>query len=184
MNDQFLIEQAYSKIYENKSILIPRRSGEERQKNYQIALQKQVKEYMKNGGVVDLDLVDTLIYSLPEGLKVGGSLYLSNTRITSLPEGLKVGGSLNLSFTTTINSLPEGLEVGGNLSLYMTNITTLPEGLKIGGGLNLQYTEINSLPKTLTVGDGLNLIDTPISKKYTKEQLKQMLPNVEGEIYI
>jgi len=30
----------------------------------------------------------------------------------------------------------------------------------------------------------LFLNDTPISKMYTVKQLKQMLPNVKGEIYI
>ena len=47
MNDQLLIEQAYRTIYENKSVLIPRRSKEERQKNYQIALQKQLEDNYK-----------------------------------------------------------------------------------------------------------------------------------------
>ena len=30
----------------------------------------------------------------PEGMKVGGSLYLSGTSITALPEGLTVGGRI------------------------------------------------------------------------------------------
>lgn len=118
-----LIEQAYSKIYESTSVLIPRRNREERQKNYQIALQKQIKEYIKNGSQGDLDLSDTPITSLPKGLTVGGHLYLSRKQITSLPEGLTVGGSLGL-------------------------------------------------------------FNTPISKQYSVEQLKQMLPNVKGSIYI
>ena len=142
MNDQLLIEQAYSKIYENKSILIPRRSREEREKNYQIALQKPVKEYIKNGGI--------------------GNLYL---------------------FNTPINSLPKGLKVSGDLHLENTNITTLPEGLTVGGGLFLKGLNITSLPQTLSVGEYLDLRNTPISKQYTKKQLKQMLPNVKGEIY-
>jgi hypothetical protein len=35
----------------------------------------------------------------PEGLKVGGDLYLSETKITSLPQGLKVGVDLYLHDT-------------------------------------------------------------------------------------
>ena len=57
----------------------------------------------------------------------GGSLYLRGTGITSLPEGLTVGGSLYLENCTGITSLPEGLTVGGSLYLRGTGITSLPE---------------------------------------------------------
>ena len=80
----------------------------------------------------DLDLSNTPIVNLPEGLKVGGYLYLTNTSITSLPEGLVVGGSLYLT-NTKITELPEGLKVGGDLYLTNTSITSLPEGLEVGG---------------------------------------------------
>ncbi|MBO8135534.1 hypothetical protein IM678_16975, partial [Dickeya fangzhongdai] len=73
------------------------------------------------------DLRGTGITSLPEGLSVGGSLYLRGTGITSLPEGLSVGGSLYLR-GTGITSLPEGLSVGGSLDLQdCTGITSLPD---------------------------------------------------------
>ena len=109
-------------ILENK-ILVPRRSKEERQKNYLIAVQKKVQQYIKDGGKGNLDLRDTPITSLPDNLTVGGSLNLRNTPFTSLPNNLKVGGTLDLT-------------------------------------------------------------NTPISKKYTREQIKQMVPNVKGDIYL
>ena len=182
MNDQLLIEQAYRKIYENKSVLISRRNREERKKNYQIVLQKKVQEYIKNGSVGDLDLSNTPITSLPEGLTIGVNLCLINAPITNLPERLTVRGALDLT-NTPITSLPEGLTVGGALYLKNTPITSLPEGLKIGGHLDLRNTPITSLPEELKVGGNLYLDNTPISKKYTKDKLKQMLPNVRGEIY-
>jgi hypothetical protein len=42
---------------------------------------------------------------------------------------------------------------------------------------------VTSLPDNLTVNGELYLYNTPISKKYTKEQLKQMLPGVKGKIF-
>jgi hypothetical protein len=60
--------------------------------------------------------------SLPEGLKVGGGLYLEGTNITSLPEGLKVGGDLRLD-GLEINLLPKGLEVGDDLFINNTPLT-------------------------------------------------------------
>jgi hypothetical protein len=130
-------------LKENNKILIPRRSAEERQKNYLITTQKKIQQYIKDGSKGDLDLSDTPITSLPNNLKVGGYLDIYNTKITSLPDNLQVGGDLYLT-DTPIASLPSGLNVGGNL--YLRN--------------------------------------TPIFKKYTKEEIKQIVPGVEGNIYL
>ena len=68
----------------------------------------------------------------------GGSLDLRDTQITALPEGLTVGGSLDLENCTQITALPEGLTVGDYLDLRGTQITALPEGLTVGGSLDLR----------------------------------------------
>ncbi len=65
---------------ENNNILIPRRSPEERQKNYMIALNKKIKQYMKNP-VGNLNLPNTPIKQLPDNLKVEGGLSLNDTPI-------------------------------------------------------------------------------------------------------
>jgi hypothetical protein len=149
-------------LRENK-ILVPRRSPEERQKNYQIALQKKIQQYIKDGGKGNLNLSDTPIQSLPPGFKVGGSLILSNA---------------------SIQSLPPGLEVKGALYLTNTSIQSLSPGLKVGGNLYLMYTPIQSLLPDLEVEGNLELEDTPISKKYTKEEIRKMVPGVKGDIYL
>ena len=110
-----------------------------------------------------LDLRDTQITELPEGLTVVGSLYLSYTKITELPEGLKVGGDLDLR-DTQITELPEGLKVSGDLDLRDTKITELPEDLVIGGSLYLGGTQITELPKGLKVGGSLYLYSTKITE--------------------
>jgi len=169
-------------LLENK-ILVPRRSPEERSKNYIIATQKKIQQYIKDGSKGDLDLRNTPITSLPQGLTVGGDLNLMGTKLTSLPQGLKVGSYLDLQ-NTLITSLPQGLTVGGNLNLYGTKVTTLPQGLTVGGGIYSYDTEITALPKDLKVGSFLDLSNTPLSKKYSEEQIKQMVPGVKGSIYL
>jgi len=67
----------------------------------------------------DLDLAGLEITSLPEGLKVGRSLFIDNTKITSLPEGLKVGRFLDIR-NTKITSLSKGLELGSSLFIRTT----------------------------------------------------------------
>jgi hypothetical protein len=99
----------------------------------------------------------------PEELDVEGDLDLDGSKITSLPQGLKVEGDLDLE-DTPITSLPEGLKVGGSLFLRDTLITSLPQGLQVGGSLNLYYT--------------------PLSEKYTKEEIRKMCPGVRGKIYM
>ena len=52
-----------------------------------------------------LNLQNTPIINLPEGLEVEGNLWLSNTPITSLPEGLVVKGYLWLNNTPISRNL-------------------------------------------------------------------------------
>ena len=57
----------------------------------------------------NLDLANLKITSLPEGLEVGGDLYLTNcTNLASLPEGFKVGKSLLLGNCTSLTSFWQG----------------------------------------------------------------------------
>jgi hypothetical protein len=154
-----------STLLEQQGILVPRRSPEERRKNHLIATNKMIQQYIKNGSKDDLDLSYTKITSLPINLtRVGGNLNLRNTPITSLP--------INLT------------HVGGYLDLSYTPITSLPDNLKVGGHLYLSYTKITSLPDNLRVGGDLDLSYTPLSKKYTDDQLKQLFPNIKGDIFI
>jgi hypothetical protein len=147
-------------LLENK-ILVPRRSPEERQKNLLIIAQKQIQQHIKDGSKGDLDL--------------------GNTPIKSLPQELKVGGDLNL-YKTPIESLPQGLVVGGNLYLDLSQVQSLPLGLKVGGDLYLS-PHIQSLPPDLKVGGDLYLSFTPMSNKYTEEEIRQMSPGISGRIY-
>jgi hypothetical protein len=171
----------YEKILKNK--IIPNHSPETQKEKYLIAAQKKIQQYIKDGSKGDLDLFNTPITSLPYNLVVKGDLDLRDTLITSLPDNLKVGGNLYLD-DTPITSIPDNLKVGGSLSLAYTKITSLPDNLTVGGYFSLISTKITSLPDNLTVEGSLYLMYTPISEKYTKEQLKEMLPGVQGKIIV
>jgi len=110
----------------------------------------------------NLDLEGTPIESLGNLQSVGGTLYLGNTPIESLGNLQSVGGTLYLG-NTPIESL-------GNLT-------------SVGGHLDLLNTPIESLGNLTSVGGALYLRNTPISKKYTEEQIRQMV-NLEGNIYM
>ena len=144
------------------------RGGKERVETYSLKrkteTENRIQQYIKDGMKSDLILIGAPITSLPDNLTtVGGDLFLANTPITSLPDNLTVGGNLNLSDT---------------------NITSLPYNLTVGGNLNLFNTQITSLPSNLTVGGDLDLFYTPLSKKYSEDEIRAMVPNFKGKIYM
>jgi len=148
-------------ILENK-ILVPRRSSEERSKNYLIAIQKKLQQYIKDGEKGDLSLYKAPIESLGNLTSVGGDLDLRDSEIKSLENLTSVGGDLDLN-NTSIESL-------GNLT-------------SVGGYLDLSYTEIESFGNLKSVGGFLYLRNTPISKMYSKEEIRNMV-DVKGKIYL
>jgi hypothetical protein len=170
-------------LLKEASPFVPRGSKEERGKEYTRIIQNKIQQYIKDGMEGDLDLSGTSITSLPSNLtKVGGDLILNRSKITKLPDNLTVEGDLYLSFTNII-SLPSNLTVGGFLDLNPTPITSLPDNLSVGV-LNISNSNITSLPSNLNVKDYIDAYNTPLSKKYSENEIRAMVPNIEGEIYI
>jgi hypothetical protein len=54
---------------------------------------------------------------------------------------------------------------------------------EITGDLDLRGIKVESLGNLISVGGALDLADTPLSKKYTKEEIRSMV-KVGGEIYL
>jgi len=110
----------------------------------------------------NLNLTDSPIESLENLQSVGGHLYLSNSPIKSL-------GNLQ--------------SVGGNLDLYNTPIESLENLQSVGGNLVLNGTPIESLGNLQSVGGYLHSVNTSLSKKYTEEEIRQMV-DVKGSIFM
>lgn len=109
-----------------------------------------------------LDLSNTDIKALPDGLEVEDCLDLSGSTVQSLPDALVVGNCLDLHHSD-IESLPRGLRVGGWLYLHNTRIASIPADLLAGEGINLANTSVTALPEGLAVGTNLYLHNTPIA---------------------
>jgi len=134
----------------------------------------------------DLDLSETSIESLPNGLVIGGNLILSSCEgLRSLPEGLKVGGYLDLSYSLHLGLLPNGLVVGGDLVLSgCESLDSLPEGLKVGGELHLDKSDVYELPKGLEVG-GVVIVANSALEEYSDKDLRKMIKPgfIKGKIF-
>jgi hypothetical protein len=96
-------------------------------------------------------------------------------------EGLIIKGDLDLQ-GTKIKSLGNLISVDGGLGLEGTKIESLGNLQYVGGPLIIYKLNINSFENLQYVGGYLQLSDTPISKKYTEEQIRQMVV-VVGKIY-
>jgi len=114
-------------------------------------------------------------------LKVIHNLLLYGAKISSIPDGLKVKGTIDLRFTQ-ITSLPKGLTVGSDLKISNTPITSLPDDLTVGNSLSFTDTKISSIPNNLKVGGSLHLRDTPLSKQYSEDEIHKMIVDKGGNI--
>jgi hypothetical protein len=74
--------------------------------------------------------------------------------------------------------------IGGDLDLYKSNIETLGNLVRVEGDLDLGVCwNLKSLGNLEYVGRDLKLDHTPLSKKYTEEQIKDMV-EVVGSIFM
>ena len=130
----------------------------------------------------DLDLRGTDIKSLGNLRSVGGYLDLRYVEIESLGNLRSVGGYLGL-YETKIKSLGVLQTVGGHLDLYETKIKSLENLQSVGGWLDLRESNIEFLGNLRSVGGNLYLRRTPLSRKYSEKEIREMV-NVGGNIYM
>jgi hypothetical protein len=70
---------------------------------------------------------------IPEGLRIDEDLDLYEFGFKELPSGIKVAGSLSLSDSTELAGLPDDLKVGKNLYLGgCKGLLSLPASLQVG----------------------------------------------------
>jgi hypothetical protein len=89
---------------------------------------------------------------------------------------------LNLIYCTKLTKLPNKLYVGEGFYLNNSNITKLPDNLYVGDSLNIKETSIEEIPNKLYVGWNLFIQNTPLAKKYTDEEIYEMITSTGGEI--
>ena len=111
-------------------------------------------------------------------------LSLYNSYITSLGNLRSVNGYLNLYSCENLTSLGNLKSVNGFLDLNVCkNLTSLGNLQTVNRDLTLMYTNITSLGNLQSVGGDLGLRNTPISEKYSGEEIRRMV-DVKGNIYL
>jgi hypothetical protein len=74
-------------------------------------------------------------------------------------------------------------EITDNLNLSFSKIESLGNLTSVGGTLDLYESKIKSLGNLTSVGGYLDLTDTPLSKKYTEEEIRESV-KVGGKVYL
>ena len=111
-----------------------------------------------------------------------GDLNLERTDIISLGNLKSVNGYLDLYSCENLTSLGNLQSVNGLLDLSgCKNLTSLGNLQSVDGHLGLSLTNITSLENLQSVGGHLHIARTPISKKYSEEEIRQMV-HVEGDL--
>ncbi len=136
---------------------------------------------------------------------IGGDLDLRRrSDIKTLGNLVRVEGDLDLQLCKNLQSLGDLEYVGGFLDLRDTKIETLGNLNYVGGYLDLGFSDIKTLGNLVRVdgllylfgskklqslgdleyvGNTLVLARTPLSKKYTMEEIRNMV-EVVGEVYL
>ena len=136
-----------------ESILTPRRSKEDREKNYKISLNKRIQKYIKDGCKGDLDLSDPLITDFPKGITtIGGSLMLQHSNITELPDNLHIKDSLMI-YDNKLTTLPKGLKVDEYVHMGNSNIAYLPSDMIVGRDIFARHSLLKKWTGTIVNGD-------------------------------
>jgi len=81
-------------------------------------------------------LKNTRIKEIPK-IHVQYTLNLQDSDVEKIPQGLIVGGDLKLKGAKNLHTLPKELVIGGGLNIMGTNIKETPEDLILGKGLNV-----------------------------------------------
>lgn len=85
------------------------------------------------------------------------------------------------AIATPLMFLPDNLTVNGNLEISNTLITKFPKNLTVTFDLWAMGLNITDMPSPdLRVGRNLYLYDTPLSKKYSAQEIKNALPHVHN----
>jgi hypothetical protein len=138
----------------------------------------------------NLNLINTNIKKLPNDLYVRGDLILNDCKqLTELPNELYVRGDLILNDCKQLRGLPDNLYFDGALDLRGCQyLTELPDNLYVKGSLGLDGTNITELPNNLYVGINLYINNTPLAKKYTNDEIREIIKipmddGIKGQIY-
>jgi hypothetical protein len=124
----------------------------------------------------DLRLSGTNIPTLPEGLKINGSLFLSDSGVRKFPNEIYIKDNLSLAGCKNLTTISP-IKINGNLNTYYSSITTLPPGLQVGGDLRANDSSLKTISKNTKIGGTLYIQVTDVTSLPDDLQAKEIYLN-------
>ena len=146
--------------------------------------EKEGKEIPRKWFISIIKLIEKL-ENHPDGIQYRreGYLELGYTNIKKLPNDLYVDDYLNLAYCNQLTELPDKLYVGRSLYLEgCKQLTKLPDNLYVGYHLFLNAVGITEIPNNLYVEGDFVISGTPLDKKYTDEEIYEIVTSTGGKI--
>ena len=140
----------------------------------------KIYDYVKNGSIGDLVLVNSKLTHLPNWLtEVTGILRITGSNVEDIPDLL----TLNYSIFASNSKLKEfrKTEVFGSLYLDRSQITKLPDGLIVHGYLSVEGIQFEQFPKNLKISGDLYISNSNL-EQFSDEELRKMY-KIGGTIY-
>jgi hypothetical protein len=192
----------------NKNISTIHTNHKNRSEESYIQQVRQTKHMVKSQGFKTVDEASEFMYNFmvekpttkQEVKSISDVIHSSQTQTNNTPkikdnshpaddqglrkidEYIKNGSKGNLDLTSyVITTLGNLKKVGGNLDIYSHNIVSLGKLESVDGYLHVYGTKFDSIGNLKHVGGNLYIKGTPLMRRYSEEQIRQMV-DIGGEI--
>jgi hypothetical protein len=103
--------------------------------------------------------------------------------VKNLPRELYINGYLDLTNLEELTKLPDKLIVTRGLTINNLPVTSIGDHLEVGEDLTIiNCRALTKLPDALYVKGDLQIINCPQFKKYTNDELREMIKSTNGEV--
>lgn len=151
---------------------------------FKAASMKQKERHITlNNRVLYPKLFEVEYISKKEKYTHGSSWVLLDFPIKKLPNELYINGYLDVVNLRELTKISDKLITTRSLTLNNLTITNIADYLEVGGDLTIiNCKDLTKLPDGLYVEGDLQIINCPQFKKYTDDELREMIQSTNGEV--
>lgn len=151
---------------------------------FKAASMKQKERHISlNNRVVFPKLFEVEYISKKEKYVHGSSWVLRDLPIKKLPNDLYINGYLDLINLEELTNLPDKLIVKRSLTIKNLPITSISNELEVGSDLTIiNCKHLIRLPDGLYVEGDLQISNCPQFKKYTNDELREIIQSTGGKV--
>lgn len=117
----------------------------------------------------------------PEELEVGGDFAAFTNPKNPLPRVLKASGHITFQRLHRQTILPETMQ-GTSIAFIDCDITQIPDNLTFPMFISIEGSTVAEIPKNMKTDGVFYCANTPLSRKFTAEEIKALITNRGGSV--